>query len=98
MSRLIDADKLLEYGACPNDCNGTTACAEDYEHLHCPVRVFDIESINDTPTVKAIPKDKIKQVGEDIEKIPLQGINTGVIMQKDVLAILDRLISESEEK
>ena len=26
----------------------------------------------------------------------IQGVNTGVIMQKDVLAILDNLIAESE--
>ena len=49
--RLIDANSLLEYGAYPNDCNGTTTCTESYEHLHCPIRVFDIESINDTPTI-----------------------------------------------
>lgn len=58
--RLIDADSLLEQGSCPNDCNGTTTCAESYEHLHCPIRVFDIESINDTPTI--IEADK----GEDV--------------------------------
>jgi hypothetical protein len=57
--RLIDADRLLEYGACPNDCNGTTTCMESYKHLHCPIRVFDIESINDTPTI--IEADKEKQ-------------------------------------
>lgn len=49
--RLIDADKLLDYGTCPNGCDGTTTCMESYEHLHCPIRVFDIESINDTPTI-----------------------------------------------
>ena len=43
----------------------------------------------------AIPLAKVKQAREEIEKIQLQGVNTGVIMQKDVLAILDKLI-ESE--
>lgn len=56
--RLIDADRLLEYGACPNDCNGTTTCMESYEHLHCPIRVFDIESINDADTI--IEADKVE--------------------------------------
>ena len=57
MGRLIDVDELLKYGACPNDCKGTPICMKgDYEHLHCPIRVFDIESINDAPTVEAIPK------------------------------------------
>ena len=55
--RLIDADRLLEYGACPNDCNGTTTCMESYEHLHCPIRVFDIESINDAPTIIEADKE-----------------------------------------
>ncbi len=56
--RLIDADRLLEYGACPNDCNGTTTCMESYEHLHCPIRVFDIESINDAPTIIEADKER----------------------------------------
>lgn len=57
--RLIDANKLLEYGSCPNSCGGTVTCMEDYEHLHCPIRVFDIESINDTPTIiEAESEDK----------------------------------------
>ena len=56
--RLIDADRLLEYGACPNDCNGTTTCMESYEHLHCPIRVFDIESINDAPTIIEADKEQ----------------------------------------
>lgn len=55
---LKDADRLLEYGACPNDCNGTTTCMESYEHLHCPIRVFDIESINDTPTIIEADKEQ----------------------------------------
>ena len=103
MSRLIDADKLLEYGACPNDCNGTTTCAEDYEHLHCPVRVFDIESINDAPTVKAIPLDKVKQAIEEIANKyddlanawceREEGRNEAIL---EVLEILDKLIAESE--
>jgi hypothetical protein len=120
--RLIDADKLLEYGACPNDCNGTTTCAEDCEHLHCPVRVFDIESINDTPTVKAIPIDKIQAAKEEIREMAFTNeifdedvfnstytdstsrqtaeceswVEAEVVRMNDVLAILDRLISESE--
>ena len=56
--RLIDADMLLQYGACPNDCNGTTTCVESYEHFHCPIRVFDIESINDTPTIIEADKEE----------------------------------------
>ena len=55
--RLIDADELLEYGACPNDCNGITTCMKSYEHLHCPIRVFDIESINDAPTIIEADKE-----------------------------------------
>jgi len=120
--RLIDADKLLEYGACPNDCNGTTTCAENYEHLHCPVRVFDIESINDAPTVKAIPIDKVKQAREEIkgktfteeifdedifnstntESVSRETaecesyVDTELVKMSDVLAIIDKLIAESE--
>ena len=55
--RLIDADSLLEYGSCPNSCDGTATCMESYEHLHCPIRVFDTESINDTPTIIEADKE-----------------------------------------
>lgn len=55
--RLIDADKLLEYGSCPNGCDGTATCMESYEHLHCPIRIFDTESINDTPTIIEADKE-----------------------------------------
>ena len=41
-------------------------------------------------------KETLKNIKEEIEKIQLQGVNTGVIMQKDVLEILDKLITESE--
>ena len=61
--RLIDADSLLDYGSCPNSCDGTTTCMESYEHLHCPIRVFDIESINDAPTI--IEADKEMKHADD---------------------------------
>jgi len=61
--RLIDANSLLNYGSCPNSCSGTVTCAEDYEHLHCPIRVFDIESINDTPTI--IKADKAESENKE---------------------------------
>lgn len=55
---LKDADVLLKYGSCPNDCVGTPTCDESYEHLHCPFRVFDTESINDTPTIIEADKEE----------------------------------------
>jgi hypothetical protein len=82
MSKLIDANKL------------------PYEDLECTdgrtYMVINACDIENAPTVKAIPIDRIKQARKDIEKIQLQGVNTGVIMQKDVLTILDELIAEEE--
>lgn len=49
--KIIDVNNLLKHGACPNNCKGTATCANSYEHLHCPIRVFDIESINDALTI-----------------------------------------------
>lgn len=91
MSRLIDANKL------------------PYEDIECTngrtymvVNAYDIEN---TPTVKAIPLDKVKQAREEINHLYRYFDNDCSSSNKDsmfkcceVLVILDKLIAESEEK
>lgn len=54
--RLIDAEELLQYGSCPDDCTGSNSPECD-EVAHCPIRIFDIESINDAPTIIKADKE-----------------------------------------
>lgn len=77
--RLIDADKLLHQGY---DC-----VVDGISYDSCN-KSMDIEDI---PTVKAIPLDRIKQAREEME---IASYSKGY---DDVLEILDKLIAESEE-
>ena len=50
---LVDKDELLKYGSCPIDCERKDCPFEenDYKFLHCKYRIYDIEDINDVPTI-----------------------------------------------
>ena len=83
---------------------------QDEEHMMYAVNQAISNNVDKEELIKALQYDReqykkgykdgkketLKNIKEEIEKIQLQGVNTGVIMQKDVLEILDKLITESE--
>lgn len=81
--------------------------AEQYRKEFLDSRDFEPMKILDfQPTVQAIPLDKVKQAREEMENIDWKScsskivdgnrVKTELIDRKDALAILDRLIVESE--
>ena len=60
--RLIDADELLKYGACPVGCKGGGEECEEF--LHCPIREYDIDSINDTLTIIEADRGEKDEIGD----------------------------------
>ena len=58
---------------------------------------YSQSQINGAVEVQAIPLDKVKQAREEIEHLSSYGKETYYRAIDDVLAILDKLIAESEE-
>lgn len=94
MSRLIDTSELH---------NVVTRRKDEYGRLAVEVDNIVEEMVKETPTVKAIPLDKIKKAREEISKqfVDLQDgseewrsyVNEAVL---ECVEILDKLIAESE--
>ena len=80
--RLIDADRLLQCTKFYNLKNGNRAI-DEIDILHAQ-------------TVKAIPLDKVKQAREEIEDRIDNYPDRNTSEYEDCLAILDKLIAESE--
>jgi hypothetical protein len=66
---------------------------------------YSQSQINGEPTVQAIPLDKVKQAREEIDDLDryfdndyFSSNSDAMFKCSDVLAILDKLIAESEEK
>lgn len=95
MSKLIDVDDI--------DCQeGVFVTPKTKEPLPIIHKIATIEMLRDwQEEVKAIPLDKVKQAREEIRK--LDDLNPDYPMDRtihvsrnEVLAILDKLIAESE--
>jgi len=55
---LISINELLTMGGCPPECKTCNINTnDDNEFLHCPIRIFDIESINDCKKYAKSNKD-----------------------------------------
>jgi hypothetical protein len=68
---------------------------EPYEYANEPMEVAFKEDIEEFPTVKAIPIDRIKQAREEIEN--LTAWDECLVEMYDVLEILDKLIESEKE-
>jgi hypothetical protein len=68
---------------------------EPYEYANEPMEVAFKEDIEELPTVKAIPIDRIKQAREEIEN--LTAWDECLVEMYDVLEILDKLIESEKE-
>ena len=91
MSRLIDADSYLGL------INRKFPCDDkDDRHIRRATKL----ALADTPTIHAIPTDKVKAAREEIKALHILGYatvdNQRKIAQVEVLKILDKLIAESE--
>ena len=91
MSKLIDSDTLVL----------DTEWSEYYDEFMS----YSQHQIRDAGEVKAIPIDKIKKAREEIRAESYSEHIAGtdcddilIVELRDVLAILDKLIAESEEK
>jgi len=98
----IDLNKLQDYAFTANEIVMSPLSSWDNKFIN--IKCLDNDSI--IPTVKAIPLDKVKQAREDIRDLDGQyvigdyvifGDNCPKYVQESkVLAILDKLIAESE--
>lgn len=94
--RLIDANKLPYSNIKTNE----------YGYVETTKSVVLEEDVVNAQTVRAIPLDKVKQAREEIKNIAWKScssktidgnrVRTELIDRKDALAVLDKLIEESE--
>ena len=88
----VDLDKLQDYAFTPNEIAMSGMTSRDkFINIKC----LDNESI--IPSVKAILLDKVKQAREEIEDRIDNYPDRNTSEYEDCLAILDKLIAESEE-
>lgn len=92
----IDLNKLQDYAFTANEIAMSPVSSWNNKFIN--IKCLDNESI--IPTVQAIPLDKIKEARKEIKSISLlahaDDESFEIVETDGVLAILDRLIAESE--